>query len=110
VISTTPMPALSAHAPNFLTINTYANPVPNNRANTRKKARGERYSPQLLSARSQLALLVRPRGNDPCHAGIGDKLAHVLVRVDDDAQVHPVYCRFAILNVHLALQSLWCFR
>ncbi len=35
-------------------------------------------------------LLLRPGGRDAGHAGVGDELAHVLVGMNDDAEIHAV--------------------
>jgi hypothetical protein len=48
--------------------------------------------------------LLGPGGDYAGHAGVGDELAHVLVGVDDDAQIHSVHGGIAILDVDFALE------
>src|SRR5882724_6775955 len=46
--------------------------------------------------------LFGPGGSDAGHAGVGDELTHVLVGMNDDAQIHAVDGGVAIGNVDLA--------
>src|SRR5580700_4891904 len=60
--------------------------------------------------RVQSALL-RPGRGDAVHAGVGDELAHVLVGVDDDAEIHSVGGGVAISDVDFAMKvGSCCFR
>ncbi len=52
----------------------------------------------------QWLLVFGPGGSNAGHAGIGDELAHVLVGMNDDAQIHAVDGGVAIDNVDLALE------
>src|SRR6266699_3747312 len=55
-------------------------------------------------------LVFGPGRGDAGHASVGDELAHVLVGVDDDAQVHAVHSGIAIDDVNLALEVFRCGR
>src|SRR5260370_31752331 len=48
--------------------------------------------------------LLGPGRDDAGHAGVGDELAHVLVGMNDDAQVHAVHGGIAIDDGDLALE------
>src|SRR5260370_9382088 len=48
-------------------------------------------------------LFFGPGRDDAAHASVGDELTHVLVGVNDDAQVHTVHSGIAIGDVNLAL-------
>jgi hypothetical protein len=48
----------------------------------------------------------RPRGRDAGHAGVGNELAHVLVGVNDDAEIHTVDGGVAVGDVDPALKIL----
>jgi len=48
--------------------------------------------------------LLGPGRDDAGHAGVSDELAHVLVGMNDDAQVHAVDSGIAIDDVNLALE------
>src|SRR6267142_3972217 len=53
---------------------------------------------------SPLLGLFGPGGSNAVHAGIGDELAHVLVGMNDDAQIHAVDGGVAIGNVDFAFE------
>src|SRR6266478_3985241 len=55
-------------------------------------------------ASSMGLLVLGPRRSDAGHAGVGDELAHVLVGVNDDAQIHAVDGGVAIGDVDFALE------
>jgi len=49
-------------------------------------------------------LLLGPRGYHPGHARVGDQLPHVLVDVNDDAEIHTIQRSIPAVNLHLAQQ------
>lgn len=57
------------------------------------------------SAQSALTSLC-PGRDDAGRASVGDELTHVLVGVNDDAQIHAVDGGVAIGDVHLAFEVL----
>ena len=73
--------------------------------------RGE--SPALRKTRraaEESLLVFGPGRDDVGHASVGHELAHVLVSVNDDAQVHAVDGGIAIDDVNLAFKVFACDR
>jgi hypothetical protein len=56
---------------------------------------------QLLA---KAALVFRPRRGYACHTGISDKLPHVLVAVNDQAQIDGVGCSALPEKLNFSLQ------
>ena len=50
------------------------------------------------------ALVFRPRRGYACHAGISDKLPHVLVAVNDQAEIDGIGCRASLEKLNPSLQ------
>ena len=67
------------------------------------KARGKPAKDDGVPIKESLVLF-GPGRDDAGHAGVGDKLAHVLIGMNDDAQVHAVHSGIAIDDVNLALE------
>ena len=58
---------------------------------------------QLLA---KAALVFRPRRGYACHAGISDKLPHVLVAVNDQAEIDGIGCSASLEKLNPSLHSL----
>ena len=70
-------------------------------------------SPALRKTRGaaeESLLVFGPGRDDAGHASVGDELAHVLVSVNDDPQVHAVDGGIAIDDVNLAFKVFACDR
>lgn len=50
---------------------------------------------------------LRPRGHNAIHSGVGDRLPHVFVIVNDDAQVDTVYGDNFAIDADLPLKLTW---
>lgn len=57
-------------------------------------------------ARSSLPAGFRPRWGDAVHAGVGDELAHMLVVVNDDAEIHAIHGGVSGANLDGALEII----
>src|SRR5215472_1347979 len=55
------------------------------------------------------ALVFRPRRGYACHAGISDKLPHVLVAVNDQAEIDGIGCGDSLEKVNPSLQLFGAF-
>jgi hypothetical protein len=62
---------------------------------------GEAIFDQLLA---KAALVFRPRRDYACHAGISDKLPHVLVAVNDQAEIDGIGCSASLEKLKPSLQ------
>src|SRR5215472_9628623 len=62
---------------------------------------------ETTSAIRAALLVAGPWRHDAGHACIGNKLAHVLVGVNNDTEIHAVHVGVAVVDVNLALKVLW---
>jgi len=63
-------------------------------------SRAETFGQLLAKA----ALVFRPRRGYTCHAGISDKLPHVFVAVNDQAEIDGIGCSASLEKLNPSLQ------
>ena len=62
-----------------------------------------RISPRYIRSSPTFSVL-GPGRHDPSHARIRDQLTHVLIGMNDDAEIHAIHGRIAVGDVDLTIE------